>query len=261
VVDEDFVGRVALVTGASGGIGAAVVRVLAESGARVAAVDVNDAELAAQVRRLRDKELDVTAFPADVSSSESVVATVDRVERELGPIDYLANVAGVLRPGLVLSTSDDDWNLTFAVNVRGVFNTSRAVAERMVRRRGGAIVTVASNAAAVPRVGMAAYAASKAAATSFTKSLGLEVARYGVRCNVVAPGSTDTDMLRALWTDDSGPAKTLEGDAGAFRVGIPLGRIATPEDVAGTVLFLLSSQARHITLQAIQVDGGAALGA
>jgi 2,3-dihydro-2,3-dihydroxybenzoate dehydrogenase len=260
-VDEDFIGRVALVTGASGGIGAAVVRRLAERGTRVAAVDVNETELAARVGQLREKELDVTAFPTDVSSSESVADTVARVERELGPIEYLANVAGVLRPGLVLSTSDEDWNLTFAVNVRGVFNTSRAVAELMVRRRSGAIVTVASNAAAVPRVGMAAYGASKAAATAFTKSLGLEVARYGVRCNVVAPGSTDTEMLRALWTDDSGPSKTLDGDAGQFRVGIPLGRIATPDDIAGAVLFLLSSEARHITLQDIQVDGGAALGA
>ncbi|HET9140456.1 SDR family NAD(P)-dependent oxidoreductase, partial [Actinophytocola sp.] len=183
-LDQDFRGRVALVTGASGGIGSAVVRRLAERGARVAAVDRTEADLADQVRRLRAKDLDVTAYPADVASSEAVTGTVDLVERELGPIDYLANVAGVLRPGLVLSTSEDDWNLTFAVNARGVFNTSRAVAARMVARRSGAIVTVASNASAVPRVGMAAYAASKAAATAFTKSLGLEVARHGVRCNV-----------------------------------------------------------------------------
>ena len=260
-MNEDFIGRVALVTGASGGIGAAVVRALAERRAKVAAVDINEADLKAQVGQLREQGLDVTAFPTDVSLSESVNSTVAAVEEELGPIEYLANVAGVLRPGLVLSTSDDDWNLTFAVNVGGVFHTSRAVAARMVQRGAGAIVTVASNAAVVPRVGMAAYAASKAAATAFTKSLGLEVARHGVRCNVVAPGSTDTDMLRALWTDDSGPDKTLAGDAEQFRVGIPLGRIAAPDDVADAVLFLLSSQARHITLQDIQVDGGAALGA
>lgn len=260
-MDEDFIGRVALVTGASGGIGAAVVRRLAERGTRVAAVDVNEADLKAQLGQLREQGLDVTAFPTDVSLSEAVHNTVNTVERELGPIEYLANVAGVLRPGLALSTSDEDWQLTFAVNVGGVFNTSRAVAARMVERRSGAIVTVASNAAAVPRIGMAAYGASKAAATAFTKSLGLEVARYGVRCNVVAPGSTDTDMLRALWTDESGPNKTLAGDAEQFRVGIPLGRIASPDDVADAVLFLLSSQARHITLQDIQVDGGAALGA
>lgn len=115
-------------------------------------------------------------------------------------------------------------------------------------------------AAGVPRAGMAAYAASKAAATMFTKSLGLEVARHGIRCNVVAPGSTDTPMLSSMWTDPSGPRRTIEGSPEDFRLGIPLGKLATPSDIAEAVAFLLSDQASHITLHALTVDGGAALG-
>jgi 2,3-dihydro-2,3-dihydroxybenzoate dehydrogenase len=130
----------------------------------------------------------------------------------------------------------------------------------MVPRGRGAVVTVASNAAATPRSGMAAYAASKAAAEMFTKSLGLEVARHGIRCNIVAPGSTDTPMLSSMWHDDSGPRATLAGNPEAFRVGIPLGKLAQPGDVAHAVAFLLSDQASHITLHTLTVDGGAALG-
>jgi 2,3-dihydro-2,3-dihydroxybenzoate dehydrogenase len=131
----------------------------------------------------------------------------------------------------------------------------------MVARRSGSIVTVASNAARVPRAGMAAYCASKAAAAMFTRCLGLEVASAGVRCNVVSPGSTDTTMLRGMWTDETGPERTLHGDPAAFRVGIPLGRIGAPDDVAEAVLYLLSDSARQITMQELCVDGGAVLGA
>lgn len=107
---------------------------------------------------------------------------------------------------------------------------------------------------------MAAYAASKAAASMFTKSIGLELARHGIRCNVVAPGSTDTRMLTSMWHDESGPKGTIEGRPEAFRVGIPLGRLARPSDIADAVVFLLSDQSSHITLHDLTVDGGAALG-
>jgi 2,3-dihydro-2,3-dihydroxybenzoate dehydrogenase len=107
---------------------------------------------------------------------------------------------------------------------------------------------------------MSAYAASKAAAAMFSKCLGLEVARHGIRCNVVAPGSTDTPMLTSMWQDASGPQGTIEGRLDAFRVGIPLGRIARPLDVAAAVAFLLSEAAGHITMHTLTVDGGAALG-
>jgi 2,3-dihydro-2,3-dihydroxybenzoate dehydrogenase len=254
-------GRVALVTGAAGGIGEAVVRELAGRGATVAALDRDGELLWEKAGKLMAEGLNVTAFPTDVTDSDEVEDTVVRIEDELGPIDMLVNAAGVLRLGEVVSYRDSDWRTTFDVNVNGVFYLSRAVVGRMVTRSRGAVVTVASNAAVTPRADMAAYAASKAAATMFTKSLGLEVARFGVRCNVVAPGSTDTPMLRSMWTDESGARRTLEGDPVKYRVGIPLDRIALPSDVAAAVAFLLSDEAVQITLHVLTVDGGASLGA
>ncbi|MGK5631836.1 2,3-dihydro-2,3-dihydroxybenzoate dehydrogenase [Streptomyces sp. URMC 123] len=253
--------KVALVTGAAGGIGAAVVRALGERGAAVAAVDRDAARLDDIVEKMAADGLRTTAFPADVADSRSAERVVDAVERTLGPVDYLVNGAGVLKLGEVADFDDEDWRTTFAVNVHGVFHFSRAVVRRMVPRGRGVIVTVASNAAHTPRTQMAAYAASKAAATMFTKSLGLEVGRFGIRCNVVAPGSTDTPMLASMWADESGPRRTIEGNPEAYRVGIPLRKLARPSDVADAVVFLLSDAAAHITLHDLTVDGGASLGA
>lgn len=252
--------QVVLVTGAAGGIGEAVVRVLGERGMAVAAVDQNKARLEEVVEHLRSRSLDVWGFPADVTDPAAVEAVVEEVERLLGPLECLVNAAGVLRLGAAMELTDEQWAQTFAVNVTGVFHTSRAVVNRMVPRSSGAIVTVTSNAAGTARMAMSAYSASKAAATMFTKCLGLEMARHGIRCNVVAPGSTDTAMLASLWQDVGGPQQTIEGQPDAFRVGIPLGRVARPSDVADAVAFLLSEAASHITMHALTVDGGAALG-
>jgi len=155
--------------------------------------------------------------------------------------------------------TDEDWAAVFAVNAGGVMRVCRALARRMIPRGRGRIVTVSSNAAGVPRANMAAYAASKAAATQFTKSLALELAPHGIRCNVVAPGSTETDMLRSMWTVDHGAARTIQGSPEEFRLGIPLRKLAQPCDVAAAVIFLVSDHASHITLQELYVDGGAAL--
>lgn len=176
-------------------------------------------------------------------------------------MDIVVNVAGILRSSEVVELTDEDWAATFAVNTDGVFHVSRAAARRMTERGAGSIVTVASNAAGVPRAGMAAYAASKAAAVMFTKCLGLEVAARGVRCNTVSPGSTLTDMQRALWNGDAEAAarRVVEGDLATHRTGIPLGRIAEPSDVADAVVFLVSDRARHITMHDLYVDGGATL--
>ncbi len=260
--EETYVaGTVALVTGAAGGIGEAVVRLLASRGATVAAVDLVPDRLAETVARLRADGLDVTGYPADVTSSTDVEAAVARTEAELGPVDALVNAAGVLRLAGAHALSDEDWTTTFAVNAGGVFHMCRAVVNRMMTRQRGAIVTVASNAAGTARAQMAAYAASKAAATAFTKCLGLEVAEYGIRCNVVAPGSTDTPMLRGMHTADTAAKASIAGTAKAYRVGIPLGKVARPEDVAQAVAFLLSDDAGHVTLHELTVDGGATLGA
>ncbi|HST48998.1 2,3-dihydro-2,3-dihydroxybenzoate dehydrogenase [Jatrophihabitans sp.] len=252
--------KVALVTGAAGGIGSAVVRTLAERQIEVAAVDRDGDHLAQAAKQLLADGLPVRTFSADVTDPESVETMVEAVERQVGPVDFLVNTAGVLRLGSARTLSLEDWSATFAVNAQGVFLVSRAVANRMVPRCRGAIVTVASNAAGTPRLGMAAYSASKAAATMFTKNLGLELAEYGIRCNVVSPGSTDTAMLWSMWQDDSGAQATVEGRLDQYKLGIPLGKLAMPEDIAAAVEFLLSDRAGHITMHALTVDGGATLG-
>lgn len=245
-----FEGRIALVTGAAGGIGAAVVALLRDSGATVIATDL--AAPAIDVDH-------VHAFALDVTDSAAVDALVARVEADIGPIDLAAHVAGVLSTTAVTGTSDAEWRRTFAVNTDGVFHVGRALARVMAPRRRGALVVVGSNAAGIPRQAMAAYAASKAAATMFVRCLGLELAPHGVRCNVVAPGSTRTPMQTGMWADDGGEARVIAGTLENFKSGIPLGKLAEPGDIAHAVMFLLSEQAGHIAMSDLYVDGGATL--
>ncbi|WEH38777.1 2,3-dihydro-2,3-dihydroxybenzoate dehydrogenase [Streptomyces sp. AM 2-1-1] len=261
-MSAEFDGGLALVTGAGRGIGEAVVTALVERGARVLATDVTPDGIEALAKEHGPR---VVARPLDVTDAAAVERVVEEAERDLGPLDFAVNVAGVLRTADVLDTSDEHWAATFAVNVNGVFHVSRSAARRMAPRGRGSIVTVASNAAGIPRAGMAAYAASKAASAMFTRCLGLEMAPRGVRCNNVCPGSTMTEMQRGMWAgldpqDMTAAAdRVIEGDLAAYRTGIPLGRIADPADIADAVIFLLSDRARHITMQDLYVDGGATL--
>lgn len=251
-----FDGKIALVTGAAGGIGAAVVRLLRDSGATVVATD----------RRLPTQPAPTGATAGsfhpgvlDVTDPAAVDAFVARIEADLGPIDLGVNVAGVLSTAAVLDLDADEWRRTFAVNTDGVFHVSQALARVMAPRRRGAMVTVSSNAAGIPRQTMAAYAASKAATTMFVRCLGLELAPLGIRCNIVAPGSTRTPMQTGMWVDDGGEARTIGGTLETFKSGIPLGKLAEPDDIAHAVMFLLSEQAGHIAMQDLYVDGGATL--
>lgn len=257
--EQDLDGRIALVTGAGRGIGEAVVHALAGRGARVLATDLAAEGIAVLETTYGGQ---VTARTLDVTDPTAVADLVSDAEVTIGPLDIAVNVAGILRGSPVAELSDEEWRATFAVNTHGVFHVSRAVSRRMTERGSGSIVTVASNAAGIPRTNMAAYAASKAAAVMFTKCLGLEVAPLGVRCNTVSPGSTLTDMQRGLWTpgdEEAAARRVIDGDPATYRTGIPLGRIADPSDIADAVAFLVSDRARHITMHDLYVDGGATL--
>lgn len=251
--------EVVLVTGASGGIGTAVVEALAKTGYLVVATDREEP------RGSSDRVLTRSMCVDDAKDVDSVFAFVEQVCAErAASLHGAVNVAGVLCSARVLDTSAEDWNALFSVNAFGVFLVSKAALALMQRQRPGdprnrrGIITVASNSAVVPRASMAAYAASKAAAAHFTKSLGLEAAEFGVRCNVVAPGTTRTSMVTDGWADPSGEDDVIAGVPADFKTGIPLGRIADPSDLAGVVSFLLSESAQHMTMQELVVDGGAA---
>ncbi|KOV50660.1 hypothetical protein ADL00_43190 [Streptomyces sp. AS58] len=252
----EFAGQCAVVTGARGAIGSAIVNQLAVRGAHVVAVDrrepVNPAPPSSCGR--------IVEVRGDVTRPTDVRQVLNIAQDQVGPVGLLVNAAGVLYGGPVAKAQLAEWEHTFAVNATGVFLMSQAAAAGMAERGRGAIVTVASNASDLARTGMAAYAASKAAATAFTRCLGLELAGYGVRCNTVAPGSTDTPMLTGLWADaEDARRHSVDGVLAEFRPGIPTGRVAVPDDIADAVVFLLSDRARHITLQTLTVDGGASL--
>ena len=191
--------------------------------------------------------------------SEGSVIELDRLAGD--PLDVLVNGAGVLRLGPTETLSDDDWHDCMTVNASGVFYLLRALVPHFKGQRRGAIVTIGSNAAHVPRMQMAAYCASKAAVTSLTQTVGLELAPFGVRANLVSPGSTDTPMLRGMLPNEEAMARTIAGLPEQFKLGIPLRKVATPAEIAHTVLFLASDLASHITLQDLVVDGGATLSA
>lgn len=245
-----------LVSGAAGGIGAAVVSALLQDGAWVIASDLNAERLINRWEAHQSNPL-LTLAPLDLTDGDAVDQLIEQVEVEQGPIDGGAAIAGVLHTGLLVDTTNADWDRLISVNAGGVFHLHRALARRMLLRQRGSLVTVASNAGSSARHGLAAYGASKAAASMLTRALALELAPQGIRCNVVAPGSTDTPMLRSMYQDDYGEQQVILGSPSAFRTGIPLGRIADPSDIADAVLFFLSDRSRQITMAELVVDGGA----
>lgn len=251
--------RAVLVTGAASGIGRAVALELAAADRPLVLLDRDAVGLdrtADDVAQAGAR--DVLPLAVDVSDSAAMAAAFEKAAGSHGALAGVVSAAGILVPGGVDEVTDDDWQRHLAINTGGVLHCLRGASRHV--RDDGAVVVVSSNAARVPRTGMLAYTASKAAASAVTRAAGLELAARGIRCNVVEPGSTDTPMQRDLWADpELGASRALAGDPASYRIGIPLGRIADPADVAGVVAFLLSDAARHVTLQQLFVDGGASL--
>jgi 3-oxoacyl-[acyl-carrier protein] reductase len=243
-VNIDLNDKVALVTGGSRGIGKAIGARLVGAGAKVALADVVDA---AQIQAAAD---DIgggaIAVSANVTDPESCAAAISQVEDALGPIDILVNNAGITRDGLLIRMADEDWSAVLEVNLKGVFNMTKAVARGMMKRRAGRIVNIASVVGITGNAGQANYSASKAGVIGFSKTVAKELASRGVLVNAVAPGFIDTDMTRAL------PESARE----TLLKMIPLARLGSPDDVASAVLFLSSDLASYITGQVVVVDGG-----
>lgn len=250
-----FEGKLAMITGAAGGIGQAVTRALLDAGATVIATDTEAALAANPVAE------GATARALDVRDGAAAQSIVAEAEAAHGPLALGVHLAGIVTIGPLLEMQDDDWRRIMDINAMGTFNVTRAYGAAMSRQGSGAIVAVSSNAAGIPRLNMGAYAASKAAATMLVRCLGLELAEKGIRCNVIAPGSTLTPMQTGMWTSAGGAGEraVIQGSLEAYRTGIPLKKLATPEDIASAVMFMLSDQAGHITMADLYIDGGATL--
>lgn len=242
-------GRKALITGASRGIGRAMAVQLAQEGADVALLATKADLLEAVAVELRGLGRKVVTLAVDLRDSDGVSAAVDKAKDELGGLDILINNAGVTADQLLLRQKEEDWVRVLDVNLTGAFRVTKAACRYLMKSKYGRVINITSVVGLTGNAGQASYASSKAGLIGFTKSLAQELASRGVTVNAIAPGFIDTDMTAAL---------TPEQQAGVLKK-IPMGRMASPSDVANAAVFLASDRAAYITGTVLQVDGGLAM--
>ena len=243
-MSQTFAGEIALVTGASRGIGAAIADALAARGAKVIGTATSDS--GAQAISERMAEWGGVGRNLDVTDGAAVEALVDAISSEYGPVSILVNNAGITRDQLLLRMKDEDWNAILDTNLSSVFRTSKAVLRGMMKARKGRIINIASVIGLTGNAGQSNYAAAKAGIIAFSKSLAKEIGSRGITVNVVAPGFIETDMTRAL----------PEAQKDAMQTQIALGRFGAPADIAEAVAFLASPAAAYITGETLHVNGG-----
>jgi len=243
----DLTGKCALVTGASGGIGAAIAAALHDCGATVALSGTRRDALDAVAAKLGGER--VFVVPANLSEPESVAGLIPAAEAAMGQVDILVNNAGLTRDGLAMRMKDEDWNTVLQVNLTAAFQLSKACLRGMMKRRFGRIVGITSIVGVTGNPGQANYAASKAGLIGMSKSLAAEVASRGITVNTVAPGFIATAM-----TDELPDAQKEKLNA-----GIPMGRMGMPDDIAAAVVYLSSVEAGYVTGQTLHVNGGMAM--
>ncbi|MBI5048097.1 MAG: 3-oxoacyl-[acyl-carrier-protein] reductase [Deltaproteobacteria bacterium] len=238
--------KVALVTGAAQGIGKAIALRLANSGADLVIVDMNLEKAQETAKEIENLGRRAVALKANVANLKEAEAMVDETVAKLGAIHILVNNAGITRDALILRMKEEDWDAVIAVNLKGVFNCTKAAVKYMAKQRYGRIVNIASIVGEMGNAGQANYSASKAAVIALAKTVAREFASRNITCNAIAPGFIETAMTQAL------SEKVRE----ELAKQIPLARIGMPEDVAESVLFLVSDAANYITGQVLNINGG-----
>ena len=241
---QDLSGKIALVTGASRGIGAAIADTLAQAGATVVGTATGGSGAAAIGERLAQWNGQGRALnAAEADGIENLIADI---EKEFGKLDILVNNAGITRDNLLMRMKEEEWDEIMQVNLKSVFRASKAVLRGMMKQRSGRIINITSVVGAMGNAGQANYAAAKAGLIGFSKSVAREVGSRGITVNCIAPGFIDTDMTRAL------PEEVRK----TFEAQTALGRFGDAQDIADAVLFLASDQAKYITGQTLHVNGG-----